>query len=119
MPDQSFDELIIEIMAQGFWESETVIYEWGPQHRHRVSWEDAVGRSLAGVAIFRQFAAASLSALREAGYEVVPREPTEEMISAVLPYDVGEAKSRPAGKMISDVWRAMINAFHPTSSTYP
>ena len=82
MSDQSFDELITDIMGTPYAEE-------------------------------------ALARLREAGYEVVPREPTEEMISAVLPYDVGEAKSRPAGKMISDVWRAMINAFHPTSSTSP
>jgi hypothetical protein len=49
-------------IAKAMWEAEPTIYAWGPQERHRVPWEDAVERDLAGVKIFRAFARAIIAA---------------------------------------------------------
>jgi hypothetical protein len=62
---QTITEAAVDLVAKAMWDSEPVIYAWGPQERHRVSWEDAVARDLAGVKIFRAFARAAMTAMRE------------------------------------------------------
>jgi hypothetical protein len=51
----------VEDAARAMWESEPIIYSWGPHERHHVNWEDAIKRNLAGVEIFRAFARAALA----------------------------------------------------------
>ena len=56
---------MIERAARAMWDSEPVIYSWGPQERHHLAWEDAVSRELIGVKIFHAFAEAALRAALE------------------------------------------------------
>lgn len=53
----------VDVAAKAMWNSEPVVFAWGPPERRHASWEEAVERNLAGVEIFRQFARAMLSAL--------------------------------------------------------
>lgn len=54
----------LDRIAKALWDSEPVIYSWGPAARHQLSWEEAVERDLAGVKIFRQFAAAAIAEMQ-------------------------------------------------------
>lgn len=82
---------MVERVARGLWESEPVIFAWGPQERHRIPWDVAVERDLAGVGIFRQFARAAIKAMRE---------PTEAMCDAGDEYNGNDRA----------VWQSMIDA---------
>jgi hypothetical protein len=55
-------EAEIEAAAKAMWDSEPVIYAWGPQERRRISWEKAAELNLIGVMIFRAFARVGLEA---------------------------------------------------------
>lgn len=55
--------------------------------------------------VFLEAARAALSALNEAGFVVVPREPTEAMVEA------GDARlDAEQGWDLSDIWSAMLSA---------
>ena|SRR5690242_8454900 len=53
-------------------------------------------------------ARAGFAALEEAGYVIVPREPTEAMVDAAR--DPRVANGSPISKGAHEVWRAMIGA---------
>lgn len=56
---------LVEKVAKALWESEPTIYSWGPQERHKVTWEDAVKRNLVGVTIFRAFARVAVEVIAD------------------------------------------------------
>jgi len=95
---------MIDRIAKAMWDSEPAIYAWGPQERHRVSWEEAVARDLAGVAIFRAFARAAIAAMREpdAAASLVHR--AYELLDKNLPANSIGARE------VWEVWKAMIDS---------
>jgi hypothetical protein len=55
-------------------------------------------------------ARAALAAIREAGCEVAPREPTEKMLEAGYPCFAGVACGDLALDIAGDAWHAMLSA---------
>ena len=61
----------IEAAAKAMWDSEPVIFSWGPQERKNIDWGEAIKRNLVGVKIFRRFAKVALTAAAAAAVEEV------------------------------------------------
>jgi len=84
---------VVEVMARGMMQADT------PPSRNRKE-------------AFRNLAEDALAALNEAGYVVVPREPTEAM--RIAGFDSGHIhQSLPSTLRVTPIYRAMLSAAQP------
>lgn len=94
---------IVGVMARAMWAAREETFE--PRLRRMTP--DAIDMQSGAFAIVALMAGAALQALSEAGYVVVPKEPTEAMIEAE------RALHGYSGDRTASAYRAMISAVAP------